>query len=99
VGLVVVLVAYPLSFGPACWFESRWGGAGIIFQTTFRPLVWAADRVRPSAWDVLSSFARFGMPRDGIVFLPSDDPDYPRYIANNQTLILHFNPPRPDSVP
>jgi hypothetical protein len=36
VGLVVVLVAYPLSFGPACWITSRLGyGDQLVTQFYF----------------------------------------------------------------
>jgi hypothetical protein len=40
--VVVVVLMYPLSFGPACWLTSR----GIFFHTftarAFYPVVWAA---------------------------------------------------------
>jgi hypothetical protein len=99
VALAVVLAGYPLSFGPACWISSRWSGSDLAFQTTFRPLVWVVDHVWPNVWEILSPYASLAMPQDGIVFLPSDNPDYPRYIATNPTLILHFDPPTAGRAP
>jgi hypothetical protein len=43
--VVVVLVAYPLSFGLACWIVSRAGGETAI-ERTYRPIVWAC-RIGP----------------------------------------------------
>jgi len=42
VALVAVLLAYPLSFGPACWIESRFLPDGSInsrFSGVYRPLL------------------------------------------------------------
>jgi hypothetical protein len=45
--VVVGLVAYPLSFGPACWITSRLGhGAGIL-PVIYRPIVRMMDRRDP----------------------------------------------------
>jgi len=40
VALVAVLVAYPLSFGPACWVCSRTNSGGAIVSAVYRPLSW-----------------------------------------------------------
>jgi len=98
-GVIGIPVLYVASFGPACWLDSRVSGSGIAFQATFRPLIWVADHVWPNAWDILRSYAILGMPDDGIVFLSSVDDDFPRYIASNPTLILHFDPPSSDPAP
>ena len=37
--LVVVLVGYPLSFGPACWITSRCSLRGAWISTAYRPLI------------------------------------------------------------
>src|SRR5262245_25984190 len=41
VALVVVLVGYPLSFGPACWVTSRTGFGASVIPTIYRPMTWA----------------------------------------------------------
>ena len=41
VALVVALVAYPLSFGPACWIEARW--PTVDFSFCHRPLLRIAN--------------------------------------------------------
>jgi hypothetical protein len=38
-GLFVVLVGYPLSIGPACWFSSRVGCGATIVTVIYRPLL------------------------------------------------------------
>jgi hypothetical protein len=40
VALVVMLVAYPLSFGPACWISSRTNTAASAIPIAYRPIVW-----------------------------------------------------------
>ena len=52
--VVVVLVAYPLSFGPACWITSRTGKGAAFVPTAYRPILWGlADdpSVEPSMLD------------------------------------------------
>ena len=39
VGLVLVLVGYPLSFGPACWINSWTGVGGKQIATIYRPII------------------------------------------------------------
>jgi len=38
VGLVVVLVGYPLNFGPACWVGCQCNGARTTIMIVYRPL-------------------------------------------------------------
>jgi hypothetical protein len=40
--LVVVLVGYPLSFGPACWIASRFQPSGEIVSAIYQPIIWIA---------------------------------------------------------
>src|SRR6266436_3006516 len=44
VALVVMLVGYPLSIGPATWIESRhWtAGSHFLLEDTYRPVLWTA---------------------------------------------------------
>lgn len=39
VALVVVLVAYPLSLGPACWITSRTGRGASALGTIYAPIL------------------------------------------------------------
>ena len=36
--VIVVVLMYPLSFGPACWITSRTGGNGVL-PVIFRPII------------------------------------------------------------
>jgi hypothetical protein len=40
VGAVVLLLAYPLSFGPACWIASRQQPSGEDVSAAYRPILW-----------------------------------------------------------
>jgi hypothetical protein len=43
--VVVLLVAYPLSFGPACWLYN-WNGVGkSTIEVAYFPLVWISQRI------------------------------------------------------
>src|SRR5262245_53508379 len=44
--VVVVLVAYPLSFGPACWINHGTAVGGKAIWTAYDPMLWAASRSR-----------------------------------------------------
>src|SRR5262249_16114163 len=44
--VVVVLVAYPLSFGPACWISSRTGVGYFVLPMVYRPILDAMSRSR-----------------------------------------------------
>jgi hypothetical protein len=39
VGLVVVLVGYPLSFGPACWISSYYGQYRGFVEAIYQPIL------------------------------------------------------------
>jgi len=38
-GALAIALAYPLSFGPACWLTSRLGHGASLLPTIYRPLV------------------------------------------------------------
>jgi hypothetical protein len=38
--VLVVLVAYPLSFGPALWYSVRYAPANVQILAAYRPLAW-----------------------------------------------------------
>jgi hypothetical protein len=69
VALVVVLVVYPLSFGPACWINGRTGVGTNAISIVYRPIIWYASndlRVRrPVQWYACTGSRRFSMIHDG----------------------------------
>jgi hypothetical protein len=72
VAMVVLLVAYPLSFGPACWIVSRRPGA-VNFRwlpDSYWPIGWCAKRsdpVRNAIW----RFGQLGMKDDSDILVPN----------------------------
>ena len=56
VGLVVALVAYPLSFGPACWIASRANVGASAIPVVYRPLTRAMSPTDGHAFTRLSEW-------------------------------------------
>jgi hypothetical protein len=55
--VVVVLVAYPLSLGPACWISSRLGWGATMVSLIYEPLVFDSPAfARP----VAHAYSRLG---------------------------------------
>ena len=55
VGLVVVLIGYPLSFGPACWVSSRLGWGSSAVSLIYGPAIRACGHgpnfvAKSAAW-------------------------------------------------
>jgi hypothetical protein len=44
VGLLAVIAAYPISFGPACWIIARSNCSAHTISMTYYPIVWLANR-------------------------------------------------------
>jgi hypothetical protein len=64
VALVVVVVGYPLSFGPACWITSRTGYGVASIDSIYQPLMHSWWRgAEPSRDDLLHRYACFGAAR------------------------------------
>jgi hypothetical protein len=66
--VVVVLVAYPLSFGPACWLTSRTRVGVRLIPAVYRPLIWASladGRGATPIGAVLVWYTELGRQRDG----------------------------------
>ena len=59
--LVVVLLAYPLSFGPACWISSRLDFSVPSVTAFYRPLVQLCNRNEVSR-DAAQRYATIGSP-------------------------------------
>ena len=60
--VVVALVGYPLSFGPACWITSRMNFGAEAVQTVYRPMTLVMSR-SATASEVLRWYARLAAPR------------------------------------
>jgi hypothetical protein len=58
-GLILLgIVLYPLSFGPACWVNN-WCGVGADFMATFyRPFYWGVGKAKLEF--VANRYAEFG---------------------------------------
>ncbi len=75
--VVIALVAYPLSFGPACWANGRTHVGDQAFLTAYRPIVWAFPTLSPAGqravrWYVdlwLPAGTRFVGRADGVWFV------------------------------
>ena len=61
--VVVVLLAYPLSFGPACWITARTGIGVYTLQRVYRPILYAMSRSRSVA-NLCRWYAESGAPPD-----------------------------------
>jgi len=71
VALLMALVAYPLSFGPACWIAARTDiDRWVLFKVIYWPLGRAIHSDMPGAASLLRAIARFGMPATDGVILP-----------------------------
>ena len=72
--VVAVLVAYPLSFGPACWINRRTGIGGPVLATIYRPVsgrLWYHEsthyqppRHEKLIGQILVGYAEVGAPND-----------------------------------
>jgi hypothetical protein len=70
--VVVVLLLYPLSFGPACWLASRTDtGKNAVFKTVYWPLGWLVYQDIPVVGYMLGAYACAGMPEEGFCELPA----------------------------
>jgi hypothetical protein len=72
VGLVVLL-AYPVSFGPACWITSQMSVGAETVSVMYRPIIRAASH-NESILTALQRYSRFGSRSNWawiIVSLPS----------------------------
>src|SRR5262245_40226734 len=58
--VVVGLVAYPLSFGPACWLAMRLNSLSEVINIGYRPIVWSFDRVPREIRDFVMWYSEVG---------------------------------------
>jgi hypothetical protein len=66
---LVAVLAYPISFGPACWATSRSSFPHPIFEAVYLPLGWCIGTIGNSAWGVMIPYAEAGMPKDSALFV------------------------------
>jgi hypothetical protein len=57
--VVVMLVVYPLSIGPACWISSRTSIGATAASVIYQPMMWVTSRSE-RAEQVLSWYCRVG---------------------------------------
>ena len=57
--VVIALVGYPLSVGPACWLSSRMNYGASTVSSVYRPLTWATARSERFA-DAVAWYSRIG---------------------------------------
>ena len=63
--VVVGLVLYPLSFGPACWITSRLDRGTDLVPVVYRPLTWAMSPGSETMFNRVSSwYALVGAPEN-----------------------------------
>jgi len=63
--VVVVLLAYPISFGPACWITSRLNRGADLVPVVYRPLTWALSPDDDTAINRVGTwYAKIGAPED-----------------------------------
>jgi len=67
---VTVPVLYVASFGPACWWISRYGDSEWL-PDMYRPVGLCGAR-SPMAKQMICGYARLGMPLESEVYLPSN---------------------------
>jgi hypothetical protein len=68
VTLFVVLVGYPLSFGPACWIYSRTDNQTL--PQAYLPVGWLMSNVPRSVEMASIKYALAGMPRGSHIVIP-----------------------------
>ena len=90
-----VVLAYPLSLGPACWISSQTGRGDELVSAAYRPLVHVASHNRNSMRTLLW-YARVGSPSHWgwlTVTLPS------RQLELRWTGVIFKGKPAPISIP
>jgi hypothetical protein len=65
--VVVVLVAYPLSFGPACWISSRVQPSGRVVSVIYSPVIWTWHRSSPWAHSAIAQYVGMGIATNKMV--------------------------------
>lgn len=69
--VAMVVVGYPLSFGPACWIMSRTENQ--MLPTMYMPIGYLISYSPPSISGALSAYATAGMPPGAHIYVPTDN--------------------------
>jgi len=65
--MIAMLVAYPLSFGPACWVCSRVPEGTLVWETTdffYAPILWGWYDAPPLVSRLIGNYANLGAKGD-----------------------------------
>jgi hypothetical protein len=61
--VMIAVLAYPLSFGPACWITSRLNRGAELVPVLYRPLTWAMSEKSDATFNRVSRwYAKVGAP-------------------------------------
>jgi hypothetical protein len=60
--VVVVLVAYPLSFGPAVWLTARANASHAIVESVYWPILWLEHEGPDSSYYIIRWYGSIGTP-------------------------------------
>jgi hypothetical protein len=74
--VIVVLVAYPLSFGPACWIAGPAGAEQGVFTKVYWPVGWVADHAPRTVQKAIVCYALLGIPKGVTLSLPVKKAEY-----------------------
>jgi hypothetical protein len=69
----VVLVGYPLSFGPACWINLRTGSGSRAIGAFYRPIGWLYLHSGDALGEVIGAWANLGSDDDQRFYGLTDD--------------------------
>ena len=70
---VVLLVGYPLSFGPACWVMANAGYSSTeAFGVCYWPIGWCAEHGPSTVRDLVKGYATIGLPPAARIELPTN---------------------------
>jgi len=59
---IVLLLLYPVSFGPACWISSRAQPSGEVVSAVYRPVISSWRGASPEVRDPVTKFVIWGIP-------------------------------------
>ena len=74
--VVVAVLAYPLSFGPACWITSRLDRGSDLVPTIYRPFTWGmSEQSGTTINSVIMWYAKVGAAENWVwaAFLETDE--------------------------
>ncbi len=92
---VVLLLLYPISFGPACWLAARTEVISAEWiSTLYAPLLWSHDRCPNIVQQAIRSYANFGSGAI-IVDISGSGVEFEQLIELGDVLTLPLRPAPP----